>query len=192
MAETVEPRERVAEHFAVLRAQLGDRDAYGELFRQYNARLLYYLRRLLPVATEAEDTLQEVWVTVVRKLPSLEQPEAFKGWIYRVARNRALSRLRRSRREIAIDQVEAEVDGNLDSAATDERALLRLFEAQLVHRGLEELSPSHREVLTLRFVDELTYDEIAEIVGRSIGTVRSRLYYAKKTLSRYLEEKQDE
>ncbi|MBZ0113827.1 MAG: sigma-70 family RNA polymerase sigma factor [Thermoanaerobaculia bacterium] len=181
--------ERVAEHLVVLRAQLGDRDAYGGLFERYNSRLLYYLRRLMGSPADAEDVLQEVWITVVRRLNTLDQPEAFKAWIYRIAHNRAISKLRRARREIPIEDLPVELEVDPQSVTGDELDLFGAFDAGAIQLGLERLSAPHREVLTLRFVDDLSYEEISEIVGCAIGTVRSRLHYAKKTLHRDLLEK---
>jgi RNA polymerase sigma-70 factor (ECF subfamily) len=181
--------ERVAEHLLVLRAQLGDRDAYGGLFERYNSRLLYYLRRLMGSPADSEDVLQEVWMTVVRRLNTLDQPGAFKPWIYRIAHNRAISRLRRVRREVSIEGLPLEQSVDPKSVLRDEVDLFGAFDPSAIQLGLERLSAPHREVLTLRFVDDLSYEEISEIVGCSLGTVRSRLHYAKNTLHRDLLEK---
>ena len=169
----------------VLRAQLGDRDAYGGLFARYNPRLLYYLRRLVGSPADAEDVLQEVWITVVRKLATLEHPEAFRAWIYRIAHNRAISRLRSGRDEPPLEE-------HLDehplaaTAESEDEAALAGHDAEAIHAGLARLSAAHREVLTLRFLEELSYEEVADVVGCSLGTVRSRIHYAKKSLLAHL------
>ena len=177
------PRDReLAEHLTVLRAQLGDREAYSALFARYNRRLLYYLRRLVG-PTDADDVLQEVWMTVIKKLAALERAEAFKPWLYRIAHNRAISRLRRRPGEVPLDEVpeEREIDPATSPADEDERAF-DAYDAAALHRGLARLSPAHREVLTLRFLERLSYQEIAEVVGCTLGTVRSRIHYAKRSL----------
>lgn len=170
----------IAEHLVVLRAQLGERAAWNELFVRHQARLLHYLRRLLGSAADAEDVVQDVWIIALRKLGTLEQPEAFKAWLYRIARNRALSRLRRRHGEVPLDddlpaREESESPGGDDGA-------LAGWDPAVIHDALGLLSAAHREVLTLRFVDELSYDEIAAVVGCTVGTVRSRLHYAKRSL----------
>ena len=175
----------LVEHLLVLRAQLGESDAFTGLFERYNSRLLYYLRRLVDPAAIAEDILQEVWLTVVKKITSLDQPEAFKAWIYRIAHNRAMTRLRRSQRVVPLDELPVELE--IDPQSLEENnVFLAEFDAAAVHRGLGRLSPPHREVLTLRYVGELSYEEIAEIVGCGLGTIRSRIYYAKKSLHDHL------
>ncbi len=177
----------LVDHLTVLRAQLGEADAFAGLFERYNPRLLYYLRRIVDPAALAEDLLQEVWLTVVKKITSLDQPEAFRAWIYRIAHNRAMSRMRRSRRDVSLDELPEELEIDPQSMEEESKDLAEL-DAAAVHRALGQLSPPHREVLTLRFVGELSYEEIAKIVGCGLGTIRSRIYYAKKSLQRYLVE----
>ncbi len=172
----------LVEHLMVLRAQLGDHDAFHGLFQRYNPRLLYFLRHRFGHASGAEDVLQDVWLTVVKKVATLERPEAFRAWVYRIARNRAISRLRRERRNVSLDTEPDVLE--VESAAPNEVDGERFagYDASALHAGLGRLSPVHREVLTLRFIDELTYEEIAKIVGCSLGTVRSRIHYAKRSL----------
>lgn len=179
------PDQDLLEHLMVLRAQMADHDAYRGLFQRYNARLLYYLRRMVSAA-DAEDVLQEVWLTVVKKLATLERPEAFKAWIYRIAHNHAISRRRRARPDVALEEAPEVLD--IESRAHDDESdsLFASFGAAAIDSGLRRLSPRHREALMLRFVDQHSYQEIAQVVGCTVGTVRSRLHYAKKSLHSYL------
>lgn len=171
----------VVEQLTVLRAQLGMRDAYGALVERYNSRLRFYLRRLLGPGGDAEDALQDVWLTVVRKLTTLEDPGAFRTWLYRVARHHGISRLRKRRAEVPLDEV-----GPLEEpAVTDEAEEDAGFspeQAAAVYEALDRLTPSHREILTLRFLGGLTYEQIAGVLDRRVGTVRSRIHYAKAAL----------
>ncbi|MEM6796382.1 MAG: RNA polymerase sigma factor [Acidobacteriota bacterium] len=173
------------EHLLVLRAQLGSRDAFRSLFESYQPRLLYYLRRRLGPA-EAEDVLQEVWMTVLQKITRLQNPRAFKAWIYRIAHHRAISSRRRQRDELSLDALPEGLDPTPARAVDEAEQAFAGFPLEEVLRQLDLLAPSHREVLTLRFLEELSYAEIAEVLGRSLGTVRSRLHYAKKTLQERL------
>jgi RNA polymerase sigma-70 factor (ECF subfamily) len=182
----------VAEGLLVLRAQLGARDAIERLVNRYDAMLGYYLARFVERGADRDDLRQEVWIAVVRKLHTLDEPGAFRGWLFQIARHRAISWLRRQRIEIALDdagadgELAAEVDAGLEpdpSAA----------EAASVHAALAGLSPSHREMLSLRFIAELSYDQIAGVVGCPVGTVRSRIHYAKLALRRAMgRKKQDD
>jgi RNA polymerase sigma-70 factor, ECF subfamily len=167
----------LVERLLVLRAQLGSRDAYAGLVGRYDSRLLFYLRRLLGSA-DAEDVRQEVWITVVRKLHTLDDPGAFRAWLYRVARRRGISWLRRRRLEVPLDEASLDEAVELDS---DEQGF-GPQDAAAVYAALERLAAGPREILSLRFLGGLTYAEIATVLDCRIGTVRSRLHYAKAAL----------
>lgn len=186
MTRPQEPTDQeLAEHLMVMRAQLGDRDALRGLHERYHQRLLYYLRRIIVPKNDADDVLQEIWIKVIRKIATLQQPEAFKAWLYRIAHNRAVSRLRGKRSNVSLDDVADELEANSGEAEPEDGSFTG-FAAADVHAGLGRLTPAHREVLTLRFLEELSYEEIAEILDCSLGTVRSRIHYAKKSLYRDL------
>src|SRR5262245_39607322 len=89
--------ELIYERLLVVRAQAGDDAAFAELIERYSPRLRYFLRKLLNSADTAEDTLQDVWLDVVRSLPRLADPQALVAWLYRIARDRAFGRLRKMR-----------------------------------------------------------------------------------------------
>jgi RNA polymerase sigma-70 factor (ECF subfamily) len=173
--------ERLYERVLVLRCQAGDAAAFAELVERYHARLRYYLRKMLREAHAAEDVLQDVWFDVYRSLPRLADPGAFAAWLYRIARDRAFRALRR-RRQLSYPLKEADMvdegEGDNDFSAED---------AARIHAALDELAPEHREVLVLRFLEEMSYDDIARVTGCPLGTVRSRLHYAKRALRRALE-----
>jgi RNA polymerase sigma-70 factor (ECF subfamily) len=123
-----------------------------------------------------DDVAQEVWMDVFRDLKNLNDPAAFLSWLYRVARNRAFWLLRRQGTPIgSIDEVESLV-------AAEEEPDFTAADAQAVHAALGQLSLEHREVLLLRFMDELSYEEIAAVAGCHVGTVRSRIHNAKRQL----------
>jgi RNA polymerase sigma-70 factor, ECF subfamily len=175
--------DRTYERLLVIRAQARDQEAFRELVERYQRRLLYYVRRVLGDEIESSDVLQNVWLRVFLKLGSLRAPEAFRVWLYKIAHDEAVSRLRKLRKEDA-----ASDEGNPVVAEADPWNEMNVLEnADLVHRSLELLSRPHREVLTLRFLEDLGLAEIAEIVGCGIGTVKSRLHYAKAALRQQLE-----
>lgn len=177
---TEEDKPNVPEHLLVLRAQLGHHDALRALHDRYNRRLLYYLRRM--VSNDAEDLLQEVWIKVVRNVGSLEEPGAFKAWLYRTAHNQALSKLRKRTVDVGLEAIAEEPEAPSPNDDDADTSLFEAYGGDALHRGLSRLTSVHCEVLTLRFLEELSYDEIASIVQCSVGTVRSRLHYAKKSL----------
>jgi RNA polymerase sigma-70 factor, ECF subfamily len=153
---------------------LGDMAAFTRLVERYTPRLTYFVRRLVTGDTSAaDDVVQETWMIVFRKLGSLEDHDSFGGWLYGIARRTAMKHSGRTRRRGGQDLVEATGEA--------EDVQLSAEDAQWVHAGL------NREVLTLRFLEEMSYEQIARIVGCSVGTVRSRLHYAKRALREILE-----
>jgi len=174
-------REAIGEHLLVLRCQVGDEAAFEELFDLYNVRVLYYLRRLVGTTGEAEDVMQEVWVRILRRIGTLREPTALRTWIYRIAHNLAVERLRRRGREVAFDDL-AEVP-----EVTEDLEVVDPVDGPALHRALDRTSPAHRAVLTLRFMNELSYREIADVTGCSLGTVKSRLHFAKRSLRTEIE-----
>ena len=168
------------ERVLVLRCQAGDGAAFAELVGRYQPRLRYYLRKMLAGTDRAEDVYQDVWCDVFRALPRLANPGAFRAWLYRIARDRALRLLRRRRPpHRPLDTVEV-----IDDADEDE---LTAEDVAHVHAALDELAPEHREAVVLRYVEGMSYEEIARVAGCQLGTVRSRLHYAKRALRRALE-----
>jgi len=176
-----DPRQ-LRDELLVLRCQLGERAAFDELLRRWESRLLYYLRRLVPQEADAWDALQRTWLAVFRDVRHLKEPRALRAWLYRVARNQAANHCRV---ELAYrSRVDDEADPNgiaeLDWAPTAD-------EAERIHLALATLSLPHREVVTLHFLEQMPLDEIAEVTGKPVGTIKSRLHYAKRVLKQLLE-----
>ena len=181
MSDVLEPLD---ERLAVLLARQGDREALSRLIDAYDKRLLYFIRRILGDSDRSLDVLQSVWLIVHRQLRHLDSVDAFRVWLYRIAHNQAVSEVRKaSRGPVFVEQIDAVPEANV--ADVDESE----FEnAELVHAALERLSIDHRRVLTLRFLEEMTIEEIAEVISCPAGTVKSRLHYAKDALRREIEE----
>jgi RNA polymerase sigma-70 factor (ECF subfamily) len=171
-----EPIDRLYERVLVVRCQAGDERAFGELVGRYHARLRAYVTRMLGDAHLAEDALQETWLDVFRSAPRLRDAGAFRGWLYRLARDRVYRVLRGLGR--ATEPLDEQV------AAEEEVAVV---EPELVHEALDHLAPAHREVLWLRYVEQMSYEQVAGVVGCAVGTVRSRIHYAKRALRRAIE-----
>ncbi len=178
----MELREKAREQVLVLSCQAGDHEAFARLFERYHGPLKYYLRRMLDSPDDADDALQTVWLRVLRGVKRLRGLDAFRVWLYRIARNEALQQLRRDRRWLELE--EQQLAGEAVSNPEDS---FGGADAARIHAALPELSPAHREVLMLRFLEGLSYEEIASVVGCELGTVRSRLHYAKRGLRDILE-----
>jgi RNA polymerase sigma-70 factor (ECF subfamily) len=176
-------KEQIRSELLVLRYRRGDQTALEEIVSTWERPLFYYVRRLVGSEADAWDTLQQVWLQVVRRMGRLREPSSLPAWLYRIAHNAAVSHLREnpSFESLSEDGVLVEtVEGDAGPSFSE-------FGSQEIHRALDQLSLSHREVLTLRFLEGFSLAEIGEITGVSVGTVKSRLYYAKKAIREYLE-----
>jgi RNA polymerase sigma-70 factor, ECF subfamily len=177
----MDPIEQLRQRTLVIACQLGDRRALDRLFERHHAALGYYLRRMLN-RDDVLDVQQDVWLTVIRRIGQLREPASFAVWLYKIARRHALDRL--SSADCAFLSTDA-----LEVADSREEPQFDTEDAERIHREIAHLSAKHREVLALRFMDELSYDEIAQVLGCTTGTVRSRLHYAKLALRERWEER---
>lgn len=165
----------------VIRCQAGEKVAFEELFALYQPRLKYYVRRLDGGSGKADDILQDIWLIVFKKIGKLKDVQAFGVWLYRIARNRVYSGFRRKERLVRLPE-----DGEIPASSGDAPAF-DADDAERLHRALGKIGPAHREVLTLCFLEQMPYEAIAEVVGCRIGTVRSRIFYAKRSLRAEME-----
>jgi RNA polymerase sigma-70 factor, ECF subfamily len=168
------------ERLLVLRCQTGDEPALRELVDRFAPRLKYFVRKLVFDADRADDVVQETWIDVVRQLPKLRDTGAFAPWLYRIARGKADLHFRRN------GAAPRPAEELVDVAAPADEAEFAAEDAAGVHAALDRLPIEQREVLVLKFLDGLSYEQIAEIVGRPTGTVRSRIHYGKQALRRLL------
>ncbi|HXY32762.1 MAG TPA: RNA polymerase sigma factor [Planctomycetaceae bacterium] len=182
----VEPLDRLRERFLVRQFQRGNSDAFLALVRRYERRLLFFLRRFERDPERALDVLQEVWLAAWRTRGALRSANAFRAWIYRVAHGKVIEAIRS---EMRYRQVEQERQPNEATVAT--RAGASWETAELVHFALSRISPEHREVLTLRFLEGMSIGEIAEVIDCPEGTVKSRLHYASREILSVIEEQEN-
>jgi RNA polymerase sigma-70 factor, ECF subfamily len=165
----------------VLRAQVGDRNALDALFRAVQEPLYRYVVGLVSDSALAEDVLQEVLVSIYRNLGHLREPALFRPWCYRIATHEAFRQLKRHRRwteqlrgQEALDSVETAPE----PATAEPELLVRLPDL------LGQVSPASRTALALHYLNGLTLDEVAEVLGLAVGTVKSRLAYGLMLLRR--------
>lgn len=162
----------------VARLRSGDATAAERLDRRYRPALVRFCTGYLGSPDEAEDATQEVFAKVWRS-PAV--PERFRPWLYTIARNHCLNRLRGRERRKDLDLLRSDVE-LVQSQTGLASGLARREEAARVARLVASLSVPEREVLRLRYAEELTREEIAEIVGVPPSVVKSRLYEAMKKL----------
>src|SRR5262245_56861200 len=166
--------ERKQETWWVLLAQSGDRAALNELLRAVQEPLFRYILQLVGEHALAEDVLQEVFITVYRKLHWLREPELFRPWAYRISTREAFRRLKRERRWEEQVRDEA-VLANLP--APDEPEGLSSADSEAQAWILARASPASRAVLALHYLQGLSLEEVAAVLGLPVGTVKSRLAY---------------
>jgi RNA polymerase sigma-70 factor (ECF subfamily) len=169
----------------VLRCQTGDESAFATILEQFHPRLSYFVRKMLDDPHQVDDVMQNVWLDVFRRIGQLRNPAAFSTWAYRIARDHVY----RLHRKVRLPT--AELNEGDAAIAVDETDSFGSEDARRIHESLDELSREHREVLMLRFLDELNYEEIAEITNCEIGTVKSRVHYAKRALKHILKQEHE-
>ncbi|MCB9852952.1 MAG: sigma-70 family RNA polymerase sigma factor [Phycisphaerales bacterium] len=195
-ADVCETAEREAELIALVRA--GDTAAYAELVRTYQDRVFGLCFRMCRNASDAEDLAQEAFVRAYHSLASFDGRARFYTWLFRIAVNVSISERRRAaRRPLRLATDLAGSDGTDNSAAgmlqqdedcgpRAEDHAMRKEQTEIVLAALAELDEEQRCIVTLRDMQSLGYDEIAEVMDIPIGTVKSRLHRARLALRRRL------
>jgi RNA polymerase sigma-70 factor (ECF subfamily) len=169
-----------ADTLLAVRCQLGERAAFDDLIARWHEPLWRYLRRLSNSDDAARDLAQDAWLRVFRGIGRLREPAKLRSWLFGIARNVAMDRLRSqysegSRADVDLEGLAAANDVNLEE------------EFATLESGLASLPIVERETLTLFYLRELSLDEIAGLVGVPVGTVKSRLFRARQMLRRALQ-----
>jgi RNA polymerase sigma-70 factor (ECF subfamily) len=164
----------------------GRNEAFGELVVRYQDRLFHTLLYVTGAADQAHDVAQDAFIHAFTKLSTFRGESAFYSWLFRIAMNTAVSRKRRDRRMSSSLDAARENAGHEPTdvhPSSQPSHSLEVSERQaLVRAALAELSEEYRTVLVLKEMEDLRYEEIAEIVGCPIGTVRSRIHRARSEL----------
>ncbi len=166
----------------------GQLDAFGNLITRYQDRLYSSMVYVLRSESEAEDVVQDAFILAMTKLSSFKGNSQFYTWLYRIAHNVAISRIRRRKPTVSLEATENATRFDLpgDGPAPDDR-IVREESASELKMALGKLSEEHRRILILREMDELDYEAISEILDLPVGTVRSRLHRARNQLKQTLE-----
>jgi len=198
MAEPVSHREPetsapVEEGVLVRRAQKGDLEAYDDLVRRYQERIYATIYHMTSNHEDANDLVQDSFIKAFQALKSFKGGSSFYTWLYRIAVNKTINFLkqRKNRMHMSLNDLDfnAEHDPDLMALISDKnpRRDASLTELQeKLNAALLKLSEPHRLVVVLHDVQGLSHEEIAQVAGCNIGTVRSRLFYARQQLQGYL------
>ena len=171
-------------------AQQGDQSAFEQLLDRYQKPVYHQALRLLNNPEDAADVTQEVFIKVWKHLPSFRGESGFATWLYRLTDNAAIDLLRREKKRrgnISLDEEESAAVLPADPAPTPHQAVEQQELREAVADGLQQLSEEHRQVLVMREVNGLTYEEIGRILDLTPGTVKSRIARARISLAKILQ-----
>jgi RNA polymerase sigma-70 factor (ECF subfamily) len=175
------------EQLPVPQAKAGEPEAWDILFRRYQLPLYVYVFELVHDEQTSLDLVQETFIAAVRHIGGLRNDDKFGSWLFGIAHQKCIQRWRKqSREEVLLDVIPESADEFEDSP--DDLLIRREQEAEFMNL-LNQLPLPQRSVLLLHFVENFSLEEIAGITGTPIGTVKSRLHYAKKALRKLLDEK---
>ncbi len=175
--------EQIYSELLVLRRQGGDREAMGELYALYAPRLIRYASRLLGDPEQGAEAAQEAWLSIVAGIGSLADPARFPGWAYRLVSNRCADHIRRAQRDRRhLPRAAASRPGADGPEARDDPD-----EVDDLRRAIRGLDDEHRVVVELFYLDALGVAEIGRALGVPAGTVKSRLFNARRRLRAALE-----
>jgi RNA polymerase sigma-70 factor (ECF subfamily) len=184
----------------VARLQANEDAAYDELVRTYSASIFHVAYRMLGETAEASDVVQEIFLKVFRNIGGFKGEAALKTWIFKIAFSEILNRLRWWKRRCRYSTVSLDdqpVGGGTErvhslasSGPTPEQVLQSKEQETAIQQALARISSEHRSIIVLRDIEGFSYNEIADVLGVSVGTVKSRLARGradlKKSLMRYL------
>lgn len=173
-------------------ARQGDKQAFGKLVNQYYEMVYVVCYGVLHLREAARDTTQDVFLKAFQEIAHFKGDSKFKTWLYRVAMNAAIDAVRRRKPQVSLDGTDVSDDEDeapviIEDASPGPQEEAAKGEIKtLMKKALEELSPEHKAVLVLREWEGLSYEEIAETLQIELGTVMSRIFYARKKMGEVL------
>lgn len=175
------------------RARRGDLEAYDELVCRYQERIYATVYHMTSNHEDANDLAQEAFIRAYQALESFKGDSSFFTWLYRIAVNRTLNFLkqRKGRNQMSLNDLDLRAEHDPDLVAlvshnTPRRDLALAELQERLNAAMQKLSETHRMVVTLHDVQGVSHEEIARVMGCNVGTVRSRLFYARQQLQGYL------
>ena len=183
-----------SEDIELVRSALaGSQDAYRDLVLRYQRPILSLIRRMVRQGNQAEDLAQEVFIKAFRALSSFDQDRKFSSWLFKIAHNTAIDRLRRKELRTVPLETPDQDKPDLVSVLPDTGAetpvgrIERRDMARAIELAIASLRPLYREVVILRYQEGLSYEEISEVTELPLGTVKTHLFRARKAMVAHLE-----
>ncbi|EDY81712.1 RNA polymerase sigma factor, sigma-70 family [Verrucomicrobiia bacterium DG1235] len=196
LVSTPERRQEADDDLVIVqKVQAGDVDAFDELVTKYRERIYAVVYNLTSNREDASDLTQDAFIKAFQSVGRFKGKSSFFTWLYRIALNTTLTHLRKNklRRFFSFEKMNDEdhsagfIEQLTTDSDSDKKALMNELQEKL-NDAFQKLSVKHRTVITLYEIDGLSHKEIADIVGTSVGTVRSRLHYAKQFLQAELKD----
>lgn len=179
-------RDRLADELLVIRCQIGEIDAFDTLIARWHEPLRRYVRRMVGNDADTDDLTQEIWVRVIRAMPTLREGARLRGWLFGIARRALMDRLRHAYAAPATAAVD------LATLIAEPEPFDGEADLQQLEVSLETLPVIEREVLTLFYLKDLSLAELADALAVPVGTVKSRLFRARRMLRAAIQEGQAE
>lgn len=168
----------------IARARRGDADAFEQLVVAYREQVFRLALRMCGSEADADEVAQEAFLSAWKALPNFRGESQFSTWLYQLTTHAAIDLMRREKRQIAADDI-TEVSA-ADPAPSPQQQAEQSEQREIVRDAILQLAPEQREVVVLRFMEELSYEEIGAVLKLPSGTVKSRLNRAKAQLKEIL------
>jgi RNA polymerase sigma-70 factor (ECF subfamily) len=163
----------------------GDVTGFNELVRRYQEKVYWIARRIVGTHEEADDVVQDVFIRVHGALRDFRAESGFYTWLYRIGVNVSLNALRKSRVKefIRFEEVEEMLEQPDDSA---DRPMLAKEYSDLLERAISRLPPKQKAVFMMRYYDEMPYEEMSKVLGKSVGGLKANYFHALKKVQEYV------
>ena len=181
----------------IKKCKKGDRDAFDELVKMYQNKVVNIAYGMLSDSDDALDAAQEVFIKVYRGLDSFQEKSSFSTWIYRICANVCNDSLRKRQRRGITVSIENDDDGdnNISEIPSDtptpEENVMMNERQRAVREAINNLSDEYREIIVYSDINQLSYDEISKVLKCPVGTIKSRLNRARNALRKILSEKRE-
>jgi RNA polymerase sigma-70 factor (ECF subfamily) len=181
----VSDQQRATDDDLLARAIKGDADAYGDLYERHMMSIYRHVYYRIGEVREAEDLTETIFLKVWQALPGFKLGKAsFKTWIFRVARNALVDYFRTYKEEFELPENAA----LRSSSPQPEEEVIEMERSEQIAKAIQRLNPQYQEILTLRFINEMSHEEAAQVMGKSAGAVRVLQYRALKELQQQFEQ----
>lgn len=180
----------------VLNAMKGDQKAYKMLMDKYQKPLYFHVLKMVKDTEQVEDLVQEAFMKAFNNIQSYNTNYAFSTWLYRITTNHTIDYLRKRKLKTTsihnpIRTKDGEIEIEISSENETDRLIIRKERKAIIHEAIRNLPKKYRQVIEMRHLDEMSYDEIAEELDLPLGTVKAHIFRAREMLYKALKDKQD-